>query len=210
MTTSHTEPHGALPGDELIADPKIVFDRSRALRRPPEEIFPWLVQLGKRRAGWYLPGRLERLMIPPRRRAARTIDARWQTLAVGDRIPDYGGRDEQLEVALIDPPRTLVYRSQRGEAQFSWALVLEPAGETTLLHLRFRGRPRSTGWRLRAIVSVGDLFDWATAELMLSGLAERVESRSAPPLGAFALLKGEAAAGRRRSGSGHRSRSARR
>lgn len=162
-------------GDEIVPAATIVFDRSRTIAAPPGAIFPWLLQLGKRRAGWYLPARLERTAILPRRRAARTIEPRWQQLAVGDRIPDYGGHDAQLEVALLHPPSALVYRSERGGAQFSWALLLEPAADGgTAVHLRFRGKLRGTGRRTRVLIPVGDVFDWATSELMLAGLAERV------------------------------------
>ena len=42
-----------LPGDDLVrAD--VVMDRGFDLPAPPDEVWPWLVQLGKRRAGWYL------------------------------------------------------------------------------------------------------------------------------------------------------------
>lgn len=169
MSSHHT-------GDEIVPEPTIVFDRTRTIAAPPEAIFPWLLQLGKRRAGWYLPGRLERTLIPPGRRAARAIEPRWQDLAVGERIPDYGGRDAELEVALLSPPSALVYSSERaGGTRFSWALLLEPeAGDGTSVHLRFRGGLRSTGWRLRVLEPLGDLFDRVTSELMLDGLAERV------------------------------------
>jgi hypothetical protein len=95
--------------------------------------------------------------------------------ALGDRIPDYGGRDEYLEVARIEPGRALVYRSEHGGAPFTWALLLEPRGPgATMLRLRFRGRLGSTGWRRRAIVTAGNFFDWSTGSLMLAGLRERV------------------------------------
>jgi hypothetical protein len=152
-----------------------VFDRERLVAAPREEVWPWLVQLGKRRAGWYLPHAVERL-VPRARRGARAIDPRWQSLAPGQRIPDYGGRDEHLEVASIDPPAALVYRSQRRRALFSWALVLEARpGGATLVRLRFRGSLRSHGVRRAAIVAAAGLFDRVTSELMLAGLAERVE-----------------------------------
>jgi hypothetical protein len=105
----------------------------------------------------------------------RRVDARWQTLSVGDCIPDYGGRGAELEVASINEPHELVYRSERHGAAFSWALILTPISPAcTRVHLRFRGAINSTGWRYHAIVRGGDLFDWATAELMLRGLRERV------------------------------------
>jgi hypothetical protein len=165
------------PGDDLVADANLVFDRAYLIAAAAEEIWPWLVQLGKRRAGWYLPAWAERF-VPPPRRGARLVEERWQTLTVGEQIPDYGGRNATLEVAVLDPPRALVYRAQRGRAVFSWALILdEVAPASTLVQLRFRGRIRSSGWRYRLIAVIGGGFDRVTSELMLRGLGERV----APP-----------------------------
>src|SRR5579883_1300731 len=166
-----------MPGDDVVPDAALVFDRERFVRAAPEEVWPWLVQLGKRRAGWYLPRFAERLL-PRTRRGARAIDPRWQSLSVGERIPDYGGRDGYLEVVSLDRPRALVYRSRRRRAEFSWALVLEPARGGTTVRLRFRGTLRSRGLRRAAIGAAGELFDAVTSELMLAGLAERVERRA--------------------------------
>src|SRR5512142_3182301 len=78
------------------------MDRAFTLAATPAAVWPWLVQLGKKRAGWYLPAAAERFL-PPGRRAARDIRPAWQRLAAGDVIPDYGGRDETFEVAAIEP-----------------------------------------------------------------------------------------------------------
>ena len=169
------------PGDDLVADANVVFDRSRVITATPQQLWPWLVQLGKQRAGWYLPSSLERA-VPLSRRGARVLDPRWQELSIGQRIPDYGGRQAFLEVAILDPATALVYRSERGGAVFSWALTLAAlTPETTRVDLRFRGRVRSTGLRRRLIVAGGDVFDRLTSELMLSGLSERVGALSSSP-----------------------------
>ncbi|HXR13111.1 MAG TPA: hypothetical protein VN740_00540 [Solirubrobacteraceae bacterium] len=168
----------SLPGDDLVANPNMVFNRTRVISASAAEIWPWLVQLGKQRAGWYMTSRAERV-VPASRRAARVIDPRWQELRVGLRIPDYGGRHAFLEVAILEPGRALVYRSARGGATFSWALILDALSPTsTRVHLRFRGRVRSGGWRRRLIGAIGGEFDRVTSELMLSGLAERVRAHS--------------------------------
>lgn len=88
----------------------VVMDRAFTVEAPPEQVWPWLVQLGKHRAGWYLPSKIERIL-PRSHRASRRIDARWQRLRVGEVIPDYGGRDATFEAAIIEPPASLVYRS---------------------------------------------------------------------------------------------------
>jgi hypothetical protein len=160
-------------GDDLVSDANVVFDHSTLIDATPEEIWPWIVQLGKHRAGWYLPAGLERLL-PPGRRAIRNLEPRWQTLAVGDRVPDYGGRNEWLEVALIEPPHILVYRSERRGRPFTWALLLSPATDgRTQMRLRFRGRIRSRGAKRRAILSIGGFFDCSTGQLMIRGLQDR-------------------------------------
>lgn len=150
-----------LPGDDVIPDAGLVFDRGTTLDAPPEQVWPWVVQLGKKRAGWYAPRGVER----------------WQHLETGDRVPDYGGKDEWFEVAHIDPPNALVYRSERKAGVFSWALVLSPLeGERTFLHVRFRGTLTSTGLKRKVIERGGAFFDALTVEIMFAGLRERVLS----------------------------------
>ncbi|HLW94759.1 MAG TPA: hypothetical protein VKS25_05215 [Solirubrobacteraceae bacterium] len=162
------------PGDELVADANMIFDRRWLIAATPEQIWPWLLQLGKQRAGWYLPRRLERI-IPRGHRASRAILSEHQDLEVGQLIPDYGGRREWLEVAHIEALHALVYRTERRGTPFSWALLLTPrAASSTELHLRFRARLKSSGARRRAIVIFGDLADGATTVLMVRGLRERL------------------------------------
>jgi hypothetical protein len=170
----------ALPGDELIVDASMVFDHAAVYRASPEEIWPWVAQLGKWRGGWYMPRRVERLVVwSKRRRAATVVDDRWQHLSVGDRVPDYGGREEEFEVVVVEPPRALVYRSRRRRAVFTWALVLTRLDDgQTRLHTRFRGRIVSTGLRRRALVRLGAFADWASISLMFAGLRERLATAS--------------------------------
>jgi hypothetical protein len=116
------------PGDDLIPEPQLVMDRAFTLEGPLEAVWPWLVQLGKNRSGWYLPRGIERL-IPRRRRALRAVDPKLAHLAVGDVIPDWGGRSATFEVAELRAPVTLVYRSRRRQTNLSWAINLESGGD---------------------------------------------------------------------------------
>jgi len=50
------------------------MDHVFTVAAPPAAVWPWLVQLGKKRAGWYLPAAAERFL-PPGRRAARDSPA---------------------------------------------------------------------------------------------------------------------------------------
>jgi hypothetical protein len=116
-------------------------------------VWPWFVQLGKGRAGWYLPRWIERLL-PVERRALWHIDGSLQHLAVGDGIDDGGGRNATFEIVTHDAPTTLVHRSTRGALEISWAIVLTPApADTTRVHLRFRW-PASAGAASRRSAAV--------------------------------------------------------
>lgn len=187
MTTATDPPY---PGDEVVPDAVMVYDRIRTVKAPAESVWPWVVQLGKGRGGWYLTRRWERLL-PAGWRASRAVEPQWQGLAAGDRVADYGAsRDDYFDVVAVDRPRALVYKSERYGAVFTWALLLReeqqqqqpPSGQggddgevETVVHLRFRGRIQSTGLKRKLIVTVGDWFDHWTATPMLAGLAERAE-----------------------------------
>jgi hypothetical protein len=166
----------ALPGDDLVPRADVVMDRAFDLRAAPEEIWPWFVQLGKKRAGWYLPRSVERF-IPASRRALRTIDPSLQVLRVGSVIPDWGGRHETFEVAILEPPHALVHTTQRGRTFGSWAIVLtaydDGGAPATHVQLRLRLSPVK---RKRLAGTAGELLDASTIAGLAAGLRERVPS----------------------------------
>ena len=166
-----------IPGDELIAAANLVFDHEFDVDGEPQVVWPWLLQLGKRRAGWYLPAKVER-WLPSSRRALWQLDPRFASIAIGERVPDYGGPEEWLEVVAVDPPHSLIYRTERHGRPFTWALLLTPAGPGhSRLRLRFRGEIRSRGITQRVIIAVGGFFDALTGRLMVAGLNQRLRGR---------------------------------
>jgi hypothetical protein len=166
----------ALPGDELIPDAPLSWDREGILPATPAQVWPWLLQLGKGRGGWYLPARLDRF-VPPSRRALRRIDPAFQSVAVGDRVPDYGPGG-WFEARTVDPERALVWWTRRGRnLEFSWALVCEPVATGTRLRVRIRMN-RRLGGRIRPLLEGGgELVDRAFITIMLAGLRERLSPR---------------------------------
>jgi hypothetical protein len=167
------------PGDEIVAQADVVMDRAFTVPGAPADVWPWLAQLGKRRAGWYLPRRVEHVL-PRRRRAIRSLDVRWTAPAVGDVIPDYGGRDETFTVARVERPHHLVYRSRRGGVAVVWSIVLRPdvvAGvPRTRVLLRLRLAPVRQVWLAK---TAGELIDLVTVAGLAAGLRERMLDRSA-------------------------------
>jgi hypothetical protein len=188
------ELNAGLPGDGLVPGARVVMDRAVTLPAPPEAVWPWVAQLGKDRAGWYLPRWLEHA-VPRARRGLRYLDADFQALAQGDEVPDWGPGEPVFRVMIADPPRALVYLTARDRADqhrwpqsgppwpdsalvASWALVLSAAAgrdgsPATRLHLRLRVNRvgRRAPWLVAAL---GGLVDEATVRPMFAGLAERV------------------------------------
>jgi hypothetical protein len=139
------------PGDDLVSLADVVMDRAFTLDAPPETVWPWLAQLGKRRAGWYLPRLIERFL-PPGRRAAWEIHPEWQHLKVGDIIPDYGGKHATFHVAQIQAPQSIVYTSRRGKVSLTWSITLEPlepltADRPTRTRVSLRLRMAPVKWK---------------------------------------------------------------
>ena len=164
------EVHAGLPGDDLVPHANVVMDRAFSVDAPPSRVWPWIEQLGKRRAGWYLPRNVERF-VPTSRRATHALDPSYGGLRVGDVIPDYGGRDETFTVAMTAAPSYVVYTSRRRATDVSWAIVLTPEDVGTRVHLRLRLGPVK---HVRVAEGAGGLFDALTIAGMAAGLRERV------------------------------------
>ena len=164
------ERRAPLPGDELVqAD--VVMDRGCDLPAAPDVVWPWLVQLGKRRAGWYFPRSVERVM-PTSRRALRRIEPCLLEHEVGDVIPDWGGAEATFTLAAIEEPSLLLYTSRRGRTDLTWCLHLTPrSADGSRLHLRLRLGPVR---HRRLASSAGGLVDALTVIGLAEGLRERV------------------------------------
>ncbi|HEY2221172.1 hypothetical protein [Actinomycetospora sp.] len=167
-----------LAGDGIVPDAQVTMDRAFDLPAAPETVWPWFAQLGRNRAGWYLPAWIERA-VPSRGRGLRRIEPTLQHLAPGDVIDDWGGRDATFTIVEHTPPTTLVHRSERGELRISWAIVLRPGAAGTRVHLRFRIAGVRRVWLVR---TGGELADLLTVAGLAAGLRERVTRAAVEPL----------------------------
>jgi hypothetical protein len=100
----------ALPGDEVVADPVASETRGITIAATPDRIWPWLVQMGFGKAGWYSYDQLDQ-----RGASADEIVEAWSTLKVGDILPTHPGGG--FEVVDLQPDRALVLRSDSALVQ---------------------------------------------------------------------------------------------
>lgn len=178
---SQVERAVALAGDDLLPGADLVATRAITVHAPAERVWPWLVQLGQGRGGFYSYDALEGLLGLGITSADR-IEPRWQDLAEGDEVrlaPQVG-----LEVALLDPPHALVLHGA-GPAlpdedvppfDFVWAFVLRPGATPGSCRLVVRERyGYHESWARWMVEGVS----WASlvmTERMLRGIRDRAES----------------------------------
>lgn len=138
-------------GDELVPSPRLFYTRAVTINATPEEIYPWIVQLGADKGGMYSYTWLEGLIQCPQTNADR-IHEEWQGLKVGDKVlmckndmpPGY-------EVAKIEPNHAIVMGHQTdGTWTDVWQFLLIPQADGTT---RFVVRSRNSldGWFWDAI-----------------------------------------------------------
>ena len=108
---SAAEAERTLPGDDLVPDAKMKATHAITIDAPAADVWPWLVQIGHQRAGWYSYDSLHRLMgiagsVENEERSAEHVIPELQDLQVGDVIEI--GPDMGYKVVEIDPERALV------------------------------------------------------------------------------------------------------
>lgn len=129
-----------MPGDEVIREPTFSSTRALTIHATPEDIWPWLVQLGRGRGGFYSFDWLEKL-IGLDIHSSEQLLPQFQHLAPGDEIP--AAPDYAMPVRVVEPPRFLVIGPRpdkpQDSAELTWALGLYPRDDgTTRLVVRLR------------------------------------------------------------------------
>jgi proline iminopeptidase len=187
---THEEVAGPYPGRELVPDGERSGAMAVTIDAPPEQVWPWLVQVGWARGGWYSWDHLDNAGRP----SAREIHPEWQDTAVGDQlrywVPGVGPMDA-YSVAVLEPHRflglhglsdlrgrTLDPEQPRPSAYLEglWGFLLEelPGGRTRLVVSGYQAaRPRWLGrllfyWLFPPVV-------WIMQARMLSVLKRNVE-----------------------------------
>lgn len=117
-----------MPGDRLISDPTDMSMHAVTVDAPPEDIWPWLAQIGFRRGGLYSYDWLDRLFGFLDAPSATCILPEFQQLAPGDKIP-WGRAGTELTVGVVEPPRALALTYEAGSFMWVWQFGLYPLDE---------------------------------------------------------------------------------
>jgi hypothetical protein len=163
----------SLPGDDVVPDAGFSATRAITIDAPPQYVWPWLVQMGSGRAGWYAFDLLDNGGVP----SAETIRADLQDVSPGDLILMIVGKDVGPRVQEITPDRRMLWST--GD-EFSWEWVLAPVGvaQTRLINrIRERYPPLFSRRMLYAVVASSG--DFVINSIQLRGIKRRAERLAA-------------------------------
>lgn len=150
------EINGPVVGDDLCPSATLIATRCISIAAPPNEVFPWIWQMGFRRAGWYSYDIIDNLG----RKSASRIHPEWQNVKSGDRVP---AGPIAFTAARVDEPYAFVLEIAAGKPEsprlhFTLAYDLRPTDAGTRLVTRMRARIAVPGGRLieRLMLGPGD------------------------------------------------------
>jgi len=177
-----------LPGDDLIPQPQLSWNHALTIHATPEQISPWLVQIGDTRGGFYSFTFIENLFMIAAKNSDRYVNAgrvhpEWQNPPIGQgmimnylAIQDYRPGEYVLASATPEMPGF----------QWTWLWVLQPLDQgSTRLLVRHRflfpaGMPENL---TTAVLDAGYVMERG----MILGIRDRAEGRIPPgfsePLG---------------------------
>jgi hypothetical protein len=170
-----------MAGDSLLPDHTYSGTTAVIVNAKPEQIWPWLVQIGYQRGGLYSYDWLDRLFGYLDRPSATRILPEFQHLAVGDRIPL--GRGPSWPVAVVEPDRALVLDMRNlGGLDWVWQFGLYPVDETRT-RLISRSRVRAQAMWARLLIHAIEPAGFLMTRRMLLGLKQRAEALRAAESG---------------------------
>jgi hypothetical protein len=162
----------SMPGDTLVPDAQFRATRAITINAPPEAVWPWLIQVGCLRAGWYSNDLLDNLAHP----SATTLVPDLQTLEVGQWVPMSPTPSERtaLKVHSYEVNDWLLW----SKPDSAWLWKLTPLdGNRTRLVTRIH---TSYDWSHPVTALLGvvlmEFGDFAMLRRMLRGIKARAES----------------------------------
>lgn len=165
-----------MPEDGLVEHPAFDATRAITIHGRPEQIWPWLAQMGYRRAGFYGYDLIENIASGTGIRSASTILPQLQNPQPGDELPI--SAVASIVFGPVKPPEYLVWRGTERPPNgvFIWALAPVDADHTRLIS-RIRWSYH-LDYPARALDLFTEFGDHVAVRAVLRGIHDRVEGRT--------------------------------
>jgi hypothetical protein len=169
------EVHSPMPGDDTV--PRASFNATRAItiETPPERVWPWIVQMGYRRAGFYTYALLDNAGYE----SADRVLEEFQNPKIGDWMPMASKVNETtaFKVKAFETNRWLLW--EKPDSTWAWKLILLAGGRTRLIaRLKQRYAWESPAMAVMTLVLL-EFGDFPMMRRVLKGIKVRAERMSA-------------------------------
>lgn len=180
------EVRATLPGDELVPNPRVSATHAITIHASGEAVWPWLVQMGQGKAGFYSYDWLENLFGCDIHNADRILP-QFQTLKAGDSVRLHP-KMPPVPAAIVEPNRALVLH---GDTRLGsglpimkpgdylnvlWGFYLQPIDEhSTRLIERFRSDYNPSAFNRLVNGRIMEPVSFIMERKMLLGIRERAE-----------------------------------
>lgn len=158
-----------MPGDEIVPRPTFNATRGVTVTAKPAEIWPWLLQLGSKRAGFYSYDWIDNAGIS----SAECILPEFQQIAVDDFIPMTPDGKQGMWVKDFKTNEYVLWRDKQGDSTWLWQLSPLDEEHTRLitrLRVRYTWTPPWVFYYL--LQDVGDIVMMRKCLLGIKGRAE--------------------------------------
>jgi hypothetical protein len=165
------EVRGLMPGDELVPDAPFNATRAITIDAPPERVWPWIVQLGYGRAGFYTYDLLDNGGYD----SADRVLPQYQHPQIGDWVPMAKRVNETTahRVAAFEQNSWMLW--SKPNSTWAWKLVPQDNGTTRLItRLKQHVEWRSPGMALVTVVLM-EFGDFPMMRRVLKGIKARAE-----------------------------------
>jgi hypothetical protein len=172
---THDEVHGSMPGEEIVPNPSFNATRAITVDAPPELVWPWIVQMGYRRAGFYTYALLDNAGYDS---ADRILDE-YQPPRIGDWVPMAKQVNETtaFRVQAFELNRWLLW--EKPDSTWAWKLLPLEGGRTRLVtRLKQRYAWERPGSAILTLVLL-EFGDFPMMRRVLKGIKVRAERMSA-------------------------------
>lgn len=159
-----------MPGDDIVEGPTFNATRAVTVNAPAENIYPWIVQMGITRAGWYSYDLLDNLARP----SAEYILPEYQNLKVGDIVPMSPDGKQGIWVKEFEKPNWMLWWDKEGDNSWVWGIYPEAENQSRLItRVRVKYRWFSLAIAFNMLI---EFFDILMMRKCMLGIKRRAEA----------------------------------
>jgi hypothetical protein len=165
----------SMPGDMEVTAPSFDATRGVTVQAPVEAIYPWIVQIGMTRAGWYSYDLLDNLGRP----SAERLLPEHQQIYPGQLIPMSPDGKYGIYVKAFRENEWILWHDQAGDTTWFWGLYPDGNGRTRLVaRVRMKYRWNSPAAVFNLLI---EFCDWFMLRKCLLGIKARAEALANQP-----------------------------